>query len=106
VITSLTEKSKAMASCDLGPRRSKMVLNNKVTQKEVSTFNNLGYSLSQEGVKDTDVNIPYFLKMTGLISTIFKALKVQKYTRLKIYNTVALSTLTLERKLDSEGESR
>jgi hypothetical protein len=49
--------------------------------------------LSYEGEKDIDVKISNFLKITGLINTIFKQSKVQKQTRMQIYNTLALTTL-------------
>jgi hypothetical protein len=49
--------------------------------------------LSYEGEKDIDVKISKFLKITGLINTIFKQSKVQKQTRMQIYNTLALTTL-------------
>jgi hypothetical protein len=49
--------------------------------------------LSYEREKDIDVNISKFLKITGLINTIFKLSKVQKQTRIQIYNTLALPTL-------------
>jgi hypothetical protein len=43
--------------------------------------------------KDIDVKISKFLKITHLINTIFKPSKVQKQTRIQIYNTLALPTL-------------
>jgi hypothetical protein len=49
--------------------------------------------LSYEGEKDIDVKISKFLKIAGLINTIFKPTKVQKQTRIQIYNTLALLTL-------------
>jgi hypothetical protein len=70
-----TEKTKTMTFCDPEPIRSKIVIDNKIVQ--VNVFNYLGCSLPYEGEKDTDVKISKFLKITGLINTIFKPLKVQ-----------------------------
>jgi hypothetical protein len=86
-----TEKTK---NGILWPR--KIVIDNKIIQ---------GCSLSYEGEKDIDVKIPKFLKITGVINTIFKPSVVQEQTRIQIYNTLALlDPLVWERKLDNESK--
>jgi uncharacterized ubiquitin-like protein YukD len=64
---------------------------NKIIQ--VNVFNYLGCSLSYEGEKDIDIKISKFLKIKGLINTIFKPSKVKQQTRIQVYNTLALPTL-------------
>jgi hypothetical protein len=49
--------------------------------------------LSYEGENYIHVKISKFLKITVLINTIFKPSKVQKQTRIQIYNTLALPNL-------------
>jgi hypothetical protein len=87
-----TEKSKTMAFCGPEPIKSKIIIDNKIIQ-QINVFNYLQCSLSYEGEKDIDVKISKFLKITGLINVIFKPSKVQKQTRIQIYNTFALPTL-------------
>jgi hypothetical protein len=53
----------------------------------------LGNLVSYEKEKDTDNKITTFLKITGLINNTFKPNKVQKNTRIKLYNTLALPVL-------------
>jgi hypothetical protein len=69
-----TEKTITMAFCGPEPIRSKSVIYNKITQ-QVNVFNYVGCSLSYEGEKDIDVKISNFLKITGLVNTIFKPSK-------------------------------
>jgi hypothetical protein len=47
-----------------------------------------------------------FLKIPGLVSTIFKPPEVQKHTRLKVQNTWFTDTFISERKLNSEGKNK
>jgi hypothetical protein len=64
-----TEKTKTRAFCGPEHIRSKIVIDNKIIQ--VNVFNYLGCSLSYEREKELDVRISKFLKITGLINTIF-----------------------------------
>jgi hypothetical protein len=64
------EKTKTMAFCGPESIRSKTVIDNKIIQ--VNVFNYLRCSLSYEAEKDIDVKISKFLKIAGLINTIFK----------------------------------
>lgn len=91
-VTISTEKTKTMAFCGWEPARSKIVIDNKIIV-QINTFNYLGCSLSYEAEKDIDIKLSEFLKVTGLISMIFKPSEVQKRTRIKIYNTLALPTI-------------
>jgi hypothetical protein len=81
-----------MAFCGPEPIRSKILIDNEIKQ-QINAINYLWCSMSNEGEKDIDVKIPKFLKITGLINTIFKPSKFQKQTRIQIYNTLALPTL-------------
>jgi Flp pilus assembly secretin CpaC len=73
------------------PTRSKIVINNKIIE-QVNTFICLRNLISYEKEKNTDNKITIFLKITG-INNIFKPNKVLKGTRIKLYNTPALSIL-------------
>jgi hypothetical protein len=42
-----------------------------------------------EGEKDIEAKISNFLKVADVMNTIFKPLKIQKHTRISIYNTLA-----------------
>jgi hypothetical protein len=72
--------------------RSKIVTNNKITE-QVNTFNYLGCTLSYEQEKDATKKLSKFLKITGIINQVLKPSKVQKQTKLQIYNTLAIPTL-------------
>jgi hypothetical protein len=71
------------------PTRSKIVINNKIIE-QVNTFMCLGNLISYEKEKDIENKITKLLKITG-INNKFKPNKVQKGTRIKLYNTPALS---------------
>jgi hypothetical protein len=69
------------------------MINNKIIE-QVNTFNYLGCLLSYETKKkDITSKLSKFLQITGIINQVLKRSKVQKQTRLKIYNTLALPTL-------------
>jgi hypothetical protein len=68
------------------------VINNKIIE-HVNTFNYLGNFVSYEKEKGIHNKIAKFLKITGIISNTFKPNKVQKGTRIKLYNTLALPIL-------------
>jgi hypothetical protein len=74
------------------PIRSKIVINNKII-KEVNSFNYLGCLLSYETEKNITSKLSKFFQITGIINQVLKPCEVQKQTRLKIYNTLALPTL-------------
>jgi hypothetical protein len=72
--------------------RSNTVINNKITE-QVNTFNYLGCILSYEQENDVSNKLPKFLQIIGIINQVLKPSKVQKQTRLRIYNTLAITTL-------------
>jgi hypothetical protein len=74
------------------PIRSKIVINNKIIE-QINTFNYLGCSLSYEREKDVTTKVSKFLQITGIINQVLKLSKVQRQTRLRIYNTVAIPIL-------------
>lgn len=61
------------------------MINTKVIQ--ITIFNYLQCMISYEEQKYIEAKIDNFLKVTGLVNTIFKPSKVQKHTTIKIYNT-------------------
>jgi len=71
------------------PVRSKIVINSN-TIEQISTFIYLCCSISQQNEKDNIVKISKFLQITEIINRNLKLSQVQKHTRLKIYNTLAL----------------
>jgi hypothetical protein len=73
------------------PTGSKTVINNKIME-QVNTFNCLVNLMSYEKEKDNKITI--FLKITEIINNTFKPTEVQKDTRIKIYNTLALPAKT------------
>lgn len=87
-----SNKTKTMAFKGRDPIRSKIVINNN-TIEQINTFNYLGCSISYQDEKDITSKTMKFLKITGIINKVLKPSQVQKQTRLKIYNTLAIPTL-------------
>ena len=56
-------------------------------------FNCLGNMISYEKELDIDNKLHNYLKITGILNNVFKPQKTLKKTRLKLYNTLALSVL-------------
>jgi hypothetical protein len=75
------------------PIRSKICINNK-TLKQQNTFNNLGYNISYEREKDLNIKAANLDKVLGIINQIFKASLVSRYTRIRIYKTLARPVLS------------
>jgi len=59
----------------------------------MSKFNNLGHIIPYEGKLDIDNKLNTFLKITGILNNVFRPQKPLKKTRIKLYNTLALSVL-------------
>jgi len=53
----------------------------------------VGCSISCQNKKKIGAKISKFLQITGIINRILKSSQIRKYTRLKIYNNLALSTV-------------
>jgi hypothetical protein len=88
-----TSKMKSMDCKGRDTVRSKIVINNKTTEK-INTFNYLGCSISYQKDKDISVKISKFLPISGIINRTLKPLQVKKkHTRLQIYNNLALPTI-------------
>jgi hypothetical protein len=68
-------------------RISKILRSDKTTQ-QVNTFKDDDCSLSYEGERDIDGKISNSLKAIRLMNITFKPLKFQKYTRIKVCNTL------------------
>jgi hypothetical protein len=64
------------------PTRSEILINNKIVEY-VNTFNYMGNLISYVKEKDIDNKITKFL----IIDNTYKPNKVQKCTRIKLYNT-------------------
>ena len=75
------------------PVRNKTVINGNTTE-QISTFIYLCCSISQQNEKDNTVKISKFLQITEIINRTLKSSQVQKHTRLKIYNSLALLCYT------------
>lgn len=87
------EKTKVMAFSGENPIPSKIMINNTLIER-VNSFNYLGYNLSYITDEDMSNKISKFIKITGVINTVFKTSHVQKHTRLKVYKTLARPVLT------------
>ena len=85
-------KTKTMAFKGRNPVRSKIVINNDIIE-QINTFNYLGCSISYQNETDITNKTTKFLQIIGIINKTFKPSQVQKHTRLKIYNTLAIPTL-------------
>ena len=74
-------KTKWMAFKWRDPVRNKIVTDNKITE-QVNFFNYLG-NISCEGELDIDNKLNNFLKITGILNSVFRPLKTLKKTRIK-----------------------
>lgn len=86
------QKSKVMAFLGQDPVRSKIIHNNQCLE-QVQNFNYLGCEISYQNEKDVNKKITKFTQILGIINNTLKAKLVQKSTRIKIYNTLALPSL-------------
>ena len=92
---------KSMALKGRDPVRSKTVINNNVIEEGNTSFIYLGCSTTYQNEKDITVKISQFMQITGIIKKNFKTKpsQVQKHTRLKIYNSLALPTVLYGREI-------
>ena len=72
--------------------RNKFVIDNKIIE-QVNLFNSLGNTISYEGELDIDNKLNNFLKITDILSNVFRPQKTRKKTRIKLSNTLALPVL-------------
>jgi len=85
-------KTKAMTLKGIDPVRSKMVINNNIIE-QINTFSYPGCPILYQHEKDITVKVTIFLHIMGIITRTLRPSQVQKHTRLKMYNTLALPTL-------------
>ena len=74
------------------PVRTKIVTDNKIIE-QVNLFNCLGNKTSYEGELDIDNKLNHYLKITGILNSVFRPQKILKKTTIKLYNTLALPVL-------------
>jgi len=95
-ITGLTisvQKTKLMALTGRDPVRSKIVIDNKITE-QVNSFNYLRNLLSYEKKIDTDSKLNKYLKIAGIINSMFRPQKTLKKTRIELHSTLAFPALS------------
>ena len=83
------QKTKSVAFKGRDPARTKIVIDNKIIE-QVNLFNYLGNMISYEKELDIDNKLHNYLKMTGILNSVFRPQKTFKKTRIKLYNTVLL----------------
>jgi hypothetical protein len=81
-----------MAFIGQEPVRCKITINDKIFE-QVNEFKYLGCQISYEGERDVKNKISKFPQVTGTINNVLKPNQVQKSSRMKIYNTLAIPTL-------------
>jgi hypothetical protein len=86
------QKTKIMAFKGTEPIRSKIVIDNVISE-QVNTFTYLGCNISYQEEKDTHSKNTKFLQILGLLNNTLKPNLVQRSTRLKLYKTLVLPTL-------------
>lgn len=92
-MTISSKKTKTIAFKGKDPIRSKIVINGKIVE-QVNTFRYLGMDISYKGEVDIENKLYKFIKLTGLLNRTMPVNKVRKETRVKVYNTLAVPTLT------------
>ena len=70
-------------------RRCKVFVYNKWSQK-VKNFKYLGCEISYEDGKRYSIKLAKFAQMFGILNNTFKPTLVQKFSRIKVYNALAL----------------
>jgi len=105
------EKSKTMAFLGQDPVRCKIVMGNKCLQ-QVKNFQYPCSEISYENEKDIQQKLAKFAQILGILNGIFKPNLVQKFSRIKVYNELALAILlygseiwTLKKKIKTFGNS-
>jgi hypothetical protein len=88
-----TDKTKVMALKGKEHVRSKICVYDKPVE-QVSSFKYLGYNISYEKDVDLSTKILNYNRAMGIINQIFKPSLVQKYTRIKIYKSLARPIIT------------
>jgi hypothetical protein len=86
------QKTKFMAFKGTEPIRSKIVIDNMILE-QVNTVTCLGCNISYQEEKDIHSKITKSLQILGLLNNALKPNLVQRSTRLKLYETLALPTL-------------
>jgi len=90
-LTISVQKTKSMALKERDPVRTKIVVDKIIEQ--VNSFNCLGNMISYEKELDIDDKLHNYLKITGILSNVFRPQNPLKKTRIKLYNTLALPVL-------------
>jgi hypothetical protein len=92
VLTVSVQKIKSMAFKGRDPVRTKIVIDNKITEL-VHSFNYLGNVISYEREFHIDNRLNNYLKITGILNNVFRPQKALNKIRIKLYNTLALPDL-------------
>jgi len=74
------------------PLRTKIVIDNKIIE-QVNSFNHLGNMIPYKKELDADNKLHNYLKITGILSNVFRPQKTLKKTRIKLYDTLTLPVL-------------
>ena len=77
------------------PVRSKIIINNNIIEKRAISVTQVSL-LHSKIKKNNTIKISKFLQLKGIINRTLKPSQVQKHTRMKIYNTLALPALLYE----------
>jgi hypothetical protein len=86
------EKSEMMVFLGQDPVRSKIIVDNKWLQ-QVKKYKYLSCGISCENEKDFQQKVGKFAQILGIVNNTFKPTLFQKYSRIKIYNALALPIL-------------
>jgi len=82
-------KSEMMAFLGQDPLRYKSMVDNKCLQ-HVKNFEYLSCEVSYENEKDIQQNLAKFAPILGIVSNTFKPYLVQKFSRKRVYNALAV----------------
>jgi hypothetical protein len=89
------EKSETIAVLGQDPVKCKIVVDNKCSQ-QLKNFKYLGCTISYENEKDIQQTSTKFPQIVGIRNNTFKPTLVQKFSRMKVHNTLALPILIYE----------
>jgi hypothetical protein len=92
------EKSQTMSFLGQDPVRSETIVSNKCLQ-QVQNIKYLGCEISYENGKDIQQKIAKFTQILRILNNTFKPTLVQIFSRIKVYNALALPNLLYGREI-------
>jgi len=92
------EKSQTMSFLEEDPVRIETIVGKKCLQ-QAKNFKYLGCEISYENEKDIEQKMAKFTQIPRILNNTFKPTLVQIFSRIKVFNTLALPNLSYGREI-------